>query len=268
MNENPLKVLEVTASDGKLEIFRQFLVTDKENKPEYLYILKETGNVIDIESTFFRRFWKNVLKKYPEIYGWDLQFVHDDLKIEIIKNIRAKIGIRNNWISDTWREKLGNDNDIIDTIDYFDYEFFLEQMIKFKNRIEIESWNYITLNHSKIGSLKDFNKHLLDKQYSPLNIPGIYSYFLENECIYIGKAKNIQKRLESHFLSANNIGNHSRGEKQRKLFGKYLTEELTVFYTKMDDTFSSQIGEELRNTLERLLHLKYKPEFLEMNIEK
>ena len=53
MNENPLKVLEVIASDGKLEVFRQFLVYDKENKPEYLYVLKESGNVIKFDSKSF-----------------------------------------------------------------------------------------------------------------------------------------------------------------------------------------------------------------------
>ena len=67
--------------------------------------------------------------------------------------------------------------------------------------------------------------------------------------------------MEAHYLSAHQLGNKSRGAKHRKLFGKYLNEKLTLFYTELNDAFNSQLGEELRITWERQLHLKYKPEF-------
>ena len=41
MNEDITKILEITASDGLIEIYRRFLVYDKNNKPEYLYLLKK-----------------------------------------------------------------------------------------------------------------------------------------------------------------------------------------------------------------------------------
>lgn len=262
MNDNPLKVLEIFASDGRLEVLRQFLVLDKENRPEYLYVLKESGNIKDIEAASFDKFWNKVLAKYQGIYGWDLQFVHDDLKLTIVKNIRARTKKQKFWIDDSWREKLCDNKQIIDTIDYFDFEYFVEQIEKFKHRIEIEGWNYITVNHSSFKNKNDYRKFLLDNQIFPLNVSGLYSYFENGICIYIGKAKNIQNRIETHYLSSYNLGNLSRGAKHRKLFGKYLNQDLTIFYTKLDDPFSSQIGEELRNTIERLLHLKYNPEFL------
>ena len=268
MNENPLKVLEVIASDGKLEVFRQFLVYDKENKPEYLYVLKENGNVIKFDSKSFDKFWKNIVKNYTGIYGWDLMFVHNDLKTTIIKNIRTKIGTEKNWIDNTWREKLCENKQIIDTLDYFDFEYFANQIEIFKRRLDIQAWDYLNLNHSNFKNTVELKKHLLDNQFISLRTPGLYSYFLNDKCIYIGKAKNIQKRIESHYLSSHNLGHHSRGDKHRALFGKYLNEELTMFYTKLDDPFSSRIGEELRITIERLLHLKYKPTFSEIRIVK
>lgn len=201
------------------------------------------------------------------IYIFDLQSIHDDIKIDITKNVRENIENKGFILNSNWKEKLVDNPEILNSTDYFDYEYFLEKLKEFRTNIDIKYWNYIEVNHSNSRNKQDFRRTLLNKEIFPLKVSGLYAYFAGGKCIYIGKAKNIQNRLESHFLSSQNLDNLSRGAKHRRLFGKYLEENLTIFYKELDDTFHSQIGEELRTTIERLLHLKYKPEFIEIKNE-
>lgn len=267
MKKDFVKVLEVTASDGIVEIFRNFLVFDKEKNPEYLYTLKINGNEVNTVATSFNLFWKDVVKRLKDIYVFDLQFVHDDLKIDITKNVRKNIENKAFTLNSTWKDKLVDNPEILNLKDYFDYEYFLEKLEKFRTKIDIKYWNHIEINHSKSKNKQEFRSALMNKEVFPLKVSGLYAYYLDDKCIYIGKAKNILNRLESHFLSSQNLDNLNRGAKHRKLFGKYLEENLSIFYKELDDTFHSQIGEELRITIERLLHLKYKPEFMEIKNE-
>lgn len=267
MERNFTKVFEVTASDGNVEIFRSFLVFDKEQSPEYLYTLKINENEINSMATTFNLFWKDVVKRIKDIYIFDLKFVHDDLKNDIIKNVRKNLEKKDFILNPNWKEKLVDNPEILNSINYFDYEYFIDKLKKFKTRIDIKQWNYIEVNHSNSITKQDFRNILLNKQIHPLKVSGIYAYFINNKCIYIGKAKNIQNRIESHFLSSQNLDNLSRGAKHRALFSKYLENNLTIYYQELDDTFHSQIGEELRFTIERLLHLKYNPEFVEVKSE-
>lgn len=267
MEKDFTKVLEVTASDGIVEIFRNFLAFDKQQNPEYLYALKINGNEVNTMATSFNLFWKDVVKRINDIYIFDLQSVHDDLKIDITKNVRENIENKDFILNSNWREKLVDNPEILNSTDYFDYEYFVEKLEKFRTNIDIKYWNYIEVNHSNSKNKQEFRSVLLKKEIFPLKVSGLYAYYVGNKCFYIGKGKNIQNRLESHFLSSQNLDNLSRGAKHRKLFGKYLDDNLTIFYKELDDTFHSQIGEELRTTIERLLHLKYKPEFMEIKNE-
>lgn len=267
MDKNITKIIEITASDGMIEIFRGFVGNDRGNKPEYIYFLKESDRDIHSAISSFNKFWNFVTKRYNEIYTFDLHFVHSDIKIDIVKHIRKNFEKPFFELNPNWSNKLVENQDIIYSSSYFDYEYFIEKLEKFKNRIDIQHWNYIEIKHSEYNNKEDFRDKINKSEISPLKVSGLYSYFLNNKCIYIGKAKNIKNRIESHFLSSRKLDNLSRGEKHRTLFGKYLNEELTIFYTELDDLYNSQIGEELRITLERLLHLKYKPEFTQIKNE-
>jgi hypothetical protein len=259
-----MKIIEITASNGMLEIYREFLVVGKENQAEYLYIIKENQNVIETISTTFTKFWQIVLTKYPHIYNYDLQYIEEKLKKDLIIEIRKKIISKEFTLNDTWPEKLTDIKQILEEIDYFDFDQFVEKINNFKNRLDIEHWNYIEVNHSNFENKEQFRKYILSQEIFPIKISGLYSFFKNHKCIYIGKAKNIRDRIESHYLSSHNLGNLTRGEKQRKLFGKYLKDDLIIYYTELNDEYDSQIGEELRLTIERQLHLKYKPEFIDI----
>lgn len=260
------KVFETVASDGKLEIFRNFLVENKARKTEYLYLLKESDNIIQsltLTTSNFSKFWKLVYKKYSDIYVFDLIFVHEDLKTSIIKHYRSLLN-KNVELNNSWKEKLTENKQILECENYFDFDYFLSKLKKFENKLDIKHWNYINLNHSKFNEKKEFSKLLKENDFFPLKSAGLYSYFFNNKCLYIGKAKNLQNRIESHWISSQNLGNLTRGEKHRKLFSKYYENDLTLYFTNLDDEFNSQLGEELRKTVENLLHLKYKPEFEEI----
>jgi len=67
-----MKVLEVSAFDGKIEVSREFLNFDKKNKPDYLNKLKANFKVIFSASLSFDLFWNKVLGEFPAIYDFDL----------------------------------------------------------------------------------------------------------------------------------------------------------------------------------------------------
>ena len=56
------------------------------------------------------------------------------------------------------------------------------------------------------------------------NTPGVYKFFQKKEIIYIGKAKNLQKRVSSYF------GNSFKDRKTSQI--KLLTDNIETFTTK------------------------------------
>ncbi len=64
---------------------------------------------------------------------------------------------------------------------------------------------------------------MIDLQKVP-NTPGIYKFFKNKEIIYIGKAKNLKKRVSSYF------GNSHKDRKTSQI--KFLTDKVETFTTK------------------------------------
>ena len=54
--------------------------------------------------------------------------------------------------------------------------------------------------------------------------PGVYKFFSKTEIIYIGKAKNLKKRVSSYF------GNSYKDRKTSQI--KFLTDKIETFTTK------------------------------------
>ena len=74
--------------------------------------------------------------------------------------------------------------------------------------------------------------------------PGIYKFFHNSEIIYIGKAKNLKKRVSSYF------GNSKKDRKTNQI--KKLTDQVETFSTK---------NEVEALLLEQLLIRENKPKF-------
>ncbi len=62
----------------------------------------------------------------------------------------------------------------------------------------------------------------LDIKHVP-NTPGIYKFFSKNKIIYIGKAKNLKKRVSSYF------GKSVKDKKTQQI--KFLTDKIETFST-------------------------------------
>lgn len=139
----------------------------------------------------------------------------------------------------------------------------MEHLTNFKDKIEITNfnWNEIQFVHNNFKSISDFRTVFTEINPFKNKIAGIYAYFYNDECLYIGKSKDLKKRMEHHWKTSQGLNNKSRGPKHRILFGQHVYDKLTVFCIKVDDKFNSRIGEEIRKIIENILHLKYKPTF-------
>ena len=81
------------------------------------------------------------------------------------------------------------------------------------------------MNHSNLTSPFDIN-HFLEN-LTPCS--GIYKMFnAQDEIIYIGKAKNLKKRVASYFKG------HSASFKQQAMVAKIARIEITVTHTEAD----------------------------------
>ncbi len=267
------KIVEILAEGGLLICYRNFIGYEKDKSPNYLFSwgTNEIGLEDDIGFSAnsnltmenFPKFWKKIEKKYPLIYDLHPAYVHSDYQIEIAKKIREKIDKGEEIYNiDKWAKALDVPKFELINKDYFDYDLILNYLNKFKEKIGITNfnWNQLQYRHSDYKTIDEFRSVFNGTKNLNDNIAGLYAYFLD-ECIYIGKSKNIKYRLENHWKSSQRIDNPKRGEKHRILFEKYKDDLLSVYYLKIDDKFNSRIGEELRKILENILHLKYKPEF-------
>ena len=77
----------------------------------------------------------------------------------------------------------------------------------------------------KALSSKNFVPASLNQAQIP-NTPGIYKFFSKNELIYIGKAKDLKKRVSSYFY------NSIKDRKTNQI--KLLTDKIEIFSTQTE----------------------------------
>ena len=135
-----------------------------------------------------------------------------------------------------------------------DFKGFLEKNMCGRN--QIRNWESIEVDHTKRkGNHKDKKRDFRDylrnsKSFnSDGKLQGIYAYYDDEKCLYIGKSKDIFLRLCTHFYASQGYSGH---KKWIKFFKKYQ-KPLKVYYLRIDDTKNEPIGEALRIIVERIL---------------
>jgi hypothetical protein len=110
------------------------------------------------------------------------------------------------------------------------------------------------------GCLVSYNKktHLeVAKDFiAKRNSAGIYAYFKDSECLYIGKAKCLQSRIHVHLLESESIW----GAKKWQDFFSKNCGHLDLYLFLLPDKGVEE--EYLRQIIEILLTEEYKPSFI------
>ena len=153
---------------------------------------------------------------------------------------------------------MNNDTEKIDEVN-----LLFDSLINFREKIEISNttWNVLEYCHKDYKELPEFRTVFKRVKTLETKTSGIYAYFAGKDCLYIGKAKSIRGRLESHWKASRKKNNSSRGQKHRKLFEVHLKKPLRVYFIELDDEDNPRLGEEMRRIIEIILHFKYRPEF-------
>ncbi len=129
----------------------------------------------------------------------------------------------------------------------------IEKVLKEEKLINISDWDSLTIDHlnDSIDEYKKILKQKLDKKC------GIYAYFRDANCLYIGKGKPIINRLLFHLDEAH----EKRGGKAWVNFFRQQTGKLTIYWKELDSSDDKQLGEHARVILEKFLQRNYKPIF-------
>lgn len=128
---------------------------------------------------------------------------------------------------------------------------------------QIKTWKSFEVDHTKqVGDEKLFKKKftvdlkIKVTQKTEDKLRGIYAYYDNEDCLYIGKSKDILGRLYTHFKESQGL---SKNETWNNFFKKYQ-KPLKVYVTLVDQQ-DEDLGETLRIVIERLLISTIKPKF-------
>lgn len=128
---------------------------------------------------------------------------------------------------------------------------------------QISEWKSIEVDHTKIiGDVKEIRKNfklLLAKKMDvtpKARLGGIYAYFDDEECLYIGKTKDLINRLTTHYIEAQDY----TIESDWHTFFRENAKPLKIYFSLIDSP-DEDLGEALRIVVERLLLIKVKPKF-------
>jgi hypothetical protein len=115
----------------------------------------------------------------------------------------------------------------------------------------------IVLKHPKSGKLNEVVKEET-KKLSGADIQGIYMFFLEKECLYIGKSKNVGGRVYHHCKTAWGLTGSSRW---RNFFKKYKNKNIIIKIYEVGFDRNESISEILRVIFEKYKAAIYNPKF-------
>ena len=140
------------------------------------------------------------------------------------------------------------------------------RLLSNRNMLEIAEpiWKFTRICHG-VGCLdhyqvKDYPA-IRAKFNDDLNkMAGLYAYYMENKCIYIGVSKDLRERIYQHLLESCDIWGHSR---YRKALTKYPG-LIDVYFLPLGD--QSREGDYLRSIVEKVLQIYHKPELKSIKI--
>ena len=122
--------------------------------------------------------------------------------------------------------------------------------------VKSDNWKQLSVWHGE-----DSLQHYSFKKYQELrtlfsdqkNVAGIYAYFIEGRCLYIGKSKDLQERIYQHFLESCKVWGHVRYQE----FFSSNCGILDLFVLPLGNKDRS--GEFMRTIVERILEAHYNP---------
>ena len=124
-------------------------------------------------------------------------------------------------------------------------------------KIEQPTWELLEVFHGE-GCFQHYrvNKYpLLRKVYNAKkDVAGIYAYFQESRCIYIGVTKDLRERIYQHLLESCNVWGNKR---YKETFVKYPG-NLKLYFLPLGD--QTKHGDYLRSIVEKILQVKHNPE--------
>lgn len=111
-------------------------------------------------------------------------------------------------------------------------------------------------NHYQVSDLPGIRVHFNHLR----KMAGLYAYFVNGRCIYIGISKDLRERTYQHLLESCNQWGHPR---YRAAFMKYPG-LIDFYYLPLGD--QNREGDYLRTIVEKVLQVYYEPELKSIKI--
>ena len=134
------------------------------------------------------------------------------------------------------------------------------EILNFKQNAEIKKWNSFELDFStsfenKNQVIENIKQNITDYKTTT----GFYSIFKNDKCLYIGIGRPIWKRIKDHYYASKTKIN-PKFNKWIEFFDQNQS-KLTIYWTEFTGSENKKQGDKLREVIENILELKYKPEF-------
>ncbi|MFS0657422.1 GIY-YIG nuclease family protein [Niallia alba] len=131
-----------------------------------------------------------------------------------------------------------------------EYQKFLEE----QRILPLDNWISFIADHSK-PRLSEVRKqpHIEHIKNLATDYPGVYIYYYENTCLYIGEASNLGKRIVQHYDESWKENQTGRNYKQFPFFKQYR-KELKIYSYVIENDFDRKI---IEGMLTRILQPTY-----------
>jgi predicted GIY-YIG superfamily endonuclease len=127
-----------------------------------------------------------------------------------------------------------------------------------RNETNLDNWKKFPLDFSKN---LDYKSEIVDSIKSSINdkkiTPGIYLIYDGEKCLYVGKSKDIWKRIKSHYYAAHK---EDRSKRWSDFFSQYK-KDLTVYWKEYTFYENSPLNNKIIEVIETVLQDELKPLF-------